>query len=311
MAQELSIYVHTGAQSPASAFVKSEVYPTQTPEVFDFVFGDQVNLNVFLVDGAGGFDAISGLGTHTLRVAIGTPGGTPAALQDTWSTITDGWEALLDLNTTGIQSLLAGEASVNTHVEVEVTDGSGNKRTYGQRKIRVLNQTIGSAAVSPTPTSSFYTKVETNAKFVQNQSSLTGLTGGTATDLDSLTTSGIAVGPIVAVVLSDVLSYYQLQTGTDAESSPDIIRPDDYAASTNEKIWQLVKQDITGYTHTQSSPSNSWTVSHSLGYHPSGITIYDASGDGAGIIGADVVHTDVNTLTIGFRGNQTGKVKVI
>lgn len=33
------------------------------------------------------------------------------------------------------------------------------------------------------------------------------------------------------------MSYYKLQYGTDAESSPDIIRPDDYATTTNERIW--------------------------------------------------------------------------
>jgi len=37
---------------------------------------------------------------------------------------------------------------------------------------------------------------------------------------------------------ADALYAYQLVTGTDAEALPDVVRPDDYAASTNEKIWK-------------------------------------------------------------------------
>lgn len=33
--------------------------------------------------------------------------------------------------------------------------------------------------------------------------------------------------------------YYILEDSTDAESSPDVIRPDDYAGTTNEKVWRL------------------------------------------------------------------------
>jgi len=37
---------------------------------------------------------------------------------------------------------------------------------------------------------------------------------------------------------ADALYAYQLVTGTDAEALPDVVRPDDYAASTNEKVWK-------------------------------------------------------------------------
>ena len=70
--------------------------------------------------------------------------------------------------------------------------------------------------------------------------SLTGLTGGTATDLDGVATASLAVGLIRMTLVSGELGFYELQAGTDAESSPDVIRPDDYAASANEKIWKRV-----------------------------------------------------------------------
>jgi hypothetical protein len=81
-------------------------------------------------------------------------------------------------------------------------------------------------------------------EFVQNRWEVTGLTGGTATTLDGIPTeitSGevIPTNAIAAVVISGVLSHYQLVAGTDAESSPDVIRPDDYDGSTNARVWKL------------------------------------------------------------------------
>jgi hypothetical protein len=69
---------------------------------------------------------------------------------------------------------------------------------------------------------------------------ITGLTGGTATDLDSIATTGLTVATTVAAVFTtgQGISFYVLTSGTDAESSPNVIRPDDYAASTNEKVWK-------------------------------------------------------------------------
>lgn len=40
----------------------------------------------------------------------------------------------------------------------------------------------------------------------------------------------------------NILRVYELVAGTDAESSPDIIRPTDYAGTTNEKVWKLAVQ---------------------------------------------------------------------
>lgn len=69
---------------------------------------------------------------------------------------------------------------------------------------------------------------------------ITGLTGGTATDLDSIATVGLDVGRLQAVVTTaEGLLIYELQASTVSEVSPIRIRPDDYAASTNEKVWVL------------------------------------------------------------------------
>jgi hypothetical protein len=70
--------------------------------------------------------------------------------------------------------------------------------------------------------------------------SLTALTGGTAACLDSLVTAtGLFTSRIVIISISGAAKIYQLVAGTDAESSPTVIRPDDYNASTNAFVWKL------------------------------------------------------------------------
>lgn len=46
----------------------------------------------------------------------------------------------------------------------------------------------------------------------------------------------------------DALRVYELVSGTTTESSPYVIRPDDYASTTNEKIWTLALNSIDGGT---------------------------------------------------------------
>lgn len=74
----------------------------------------------------------------------------------------------------------------------------------------------------------------------QQLTKVTALTGGGAGALDAIVTVGYAVGQraIYWNEGSDEVSFYRLATGTNAESSPSIIRPDDYAGGTNEKVWK-------------------------------------------------------------------------
>jgi len=72
---------------------------------------------------------------------------------------------------------------------------------------------------------------------------VTSKTGGTSADFDAIPTVAVTVGKLFAFSDQDsapaTVRLYLLVAGTDAESSPDVIRPDDYAASTNEKVWKL------------------------------------------------------------------------
>lgn len=61
------------------------------------------------------------------------------------------------------------------------------------------------------------------------------------------------------------------------------------------------------YTHTQSSPSTTWTVVHGLGYHPGGISVVDSGGSK---VYGDVVHTTENSLVINFSTAFSGKAYI-
>lgn len=71
---------------------------------------------------------------------------------------------------------------------------------------------------------------------------LTGLTGGGSANLDGVATVSLSVGATARFYTGTygVVSY-RLTAGTDAEASPTTIRPDDYASSTNEKVWKMVE----------------------------------------------------------------------
>jgi len=98
----------------------------------------------------------------------------------------------------------------------------------------------------PIPTSSVIgvstTPINTpSVNILRVEPSITGLTGGTATDLDSLDTVNgtYSVGIVVFLVVNNLPKIYQLTEGTDAENEPFIIRPNDYDSQTGTKrVWK-------------------------------------------------------------------------
>jgi len=84
-----------------------------------------------------------------------------------------------------------------------------------------------------------------------NRPDITSLTGGTATDLDGIPTAGLAEGTIVIVNVASEARLYRLEISGDAESSPTIIRADDYGVT--GKLWRTAitaDPEETGYTPT-------------------------------------------------------------
>lgn len=80
---------------------------------------------------------------------------------------------------------------------------------------------------------------------------VTTLTGGGAGTLDGIETANLSV-PVLgfAAITGMGISFYKLRAGTDAEASPAIIQPDDYAGGTNEKVWELIYASGSGTSAT-------------------------------------------------------------
>jgi len=72
-------------------------------------------------------------------------------------------------------------------------------------------------------------------------STATDYIGGGSTKLDGESTVSVDV-PQIYYFKHTTLGWkqYLLRAGTDAEDSPNIIRPDDYNASTNAKVFELM-----------------------------------------------------------------------
>lgn len=71
---------------------------------------------------------------------------------------------------------------------------------------------------------------------------VTAFVGGGSTALDGLATAAGATTTLAIreVVLGRAVYRYQLLNGSDAESVPEVIRPDDYDAGSNQRVWRLV-----------------------------------------------------------------------
>lgn len=84
---------------------------------------------------------------------------------------------------------------------------------------------------------------------------ITGRIGGAATDLDAIKTVSASgwVGDIyvtggqinlpmlvIIYIAGSGAELWQLAAGNDAEDGVFVVRPDDYAAGTNEKVWKRV-----------------------------------------------------------------------
>ena len=162
------------------------------------------------------------------------------------------YTAELDLNTTQINTLLARDDSNSSNdiaaiekaqLELTFTESSGGKPRSSVNDVTVtIKHDIllggeGTPSNAGDPTA--YLLKSDAIEFIPE---VTSQIGGTSADLDNIITTTRTIGEIVAFVDADTsnqLRFYQLTSGTEAESAPNVIRPDDFAASTNEKVWKL------------------------------------------------------------------------
>ena len=165
----------------------------------------------------------------------------PVVYQTTWNRITNGWSGWLDLATYELGLLLGSDASLQTDFEVEITDGSGNRTTLAKPQITIRGEVVDANPTTPLAPDEDFSAVESAQRFVNNTPAFTEIVTGGAGSLDGLATVDLLVGRMEAVVSHGQLYIYRLESATDATLIPTKIRPTDYAATTNEKVWYLYK----------------------------------------------------------------------
>lgn len=74
-------------------------------------------------------------------------------------------------------------------------------------------------------------------------------------------------------------------------------------------IWIPLTQEITAYTHTQSTPSTSWTIVHNLNTSDIHVQIFNS--DNVFVIPDEITILGPNSCTVTFSGNQDGKAVVL
>ena len=149
----------------------------------------------------------------------------------------------LDLTSPAMDPFFVSADEAEAVFEIEMSPPGGDPETiYQNRKARVFDDLIDSTSVGPTPGPTYYTAAQVDQMIVLNGDALgiSGLTGGGASNLDGRPTAGVSVGRMIAIMYGGSFGIWRLVAGTDPEVVPGVIRPDDYASGTNEKVWKQV-----------------------------------------------------------------------
>lgn len=176
-----------------------------------------------------------------------------------WDSVLQRYEGIINYNTTGLNELLlvgtSGEADENASTDdlmLEVlhrpSAGLTWTRSINQVRLNLRNnvwrgdeEPVTSGSGTEILPSDYLTK----DRVIEYLPLATGLTGGGVSNLDGLLTTSAdrALNSAVALIDNtsgvDMLRVYELVSGSTAESAPSVIRPDDYHATTNARVWRL------------------------------------------------------------------------
>lgn len=73
------------------------------------------------------------------------------------------------------------------------------------------------------------------------------------------------------------------------------------------KVGNVVPSSVNAYTHIQSSPSTTWTITHNLGYNPGGVSVVDSAGSK---MYGDVTYVNTNQIVVNFSAGFSGKAYI-
>lgn len=150
-------------------------------------------------------------------------------LDGTGLTWPDIWRGTLNLSTWAmyVEFAAADADEITRTFEVQFTEPGGNPVKAVSVPCTIRRDVIDVTGLTNTPQS-----------FGLFNTSITGYTGGGSTNLDGLTATNRAVGSCVQWCHTTLgFQVYRVESSTDATSSPAKIRPADYNASTNAKVF--------------------------------------------------------------------------
>jgi hypothetical protein len=169
--------------------------------------------------------------TFTVKASGSFTQNPPYAIANTWAKVgestaeTEYVSVFATLTGTVQAALTASTASLATMVDLRyAVDGVETISPVVAGEL--LNTVYRSGDAPPEPTAT--TQIRTD---------ITQRTGGTAASLDSLATTTLGLGSIVAFVGGAGLEWWQLIAGTQATSAAHT-QPVDYNASTNARVWK-------------------------------------------------------------------------
>lgn len=167
----------------------------------------------------------------------------PAIYLEFSTQITNGWSGSISANNSRILQLMAGDPSITTDFEVRLQRASETPDVIVQTDIKISGEVTNDASFDGSRITADDAVREDDADRAKVRLDITGLIGGAVTDLDGIETVDLSTGRLyltgVTIAAAVPSQMWVLITGTAAEDPANgIVRPDDYAAGTNEKIWK-------------------------------------------------------------------------
>lgn len=117
----------------------------------EMVFGESRAVKLYIVDGQGGYDAVSGAVGTTVKVGIGDLNADdPVWLNTSWTRIANGWQGVIAPNIQAVYNLFAGQNFITVSLRIQIIDAAGDKENYALLPFRLWRLGI-STTILPTP----------------------------------------------------------------------------------------------------------------------------------------------------------------
>ena len=165
----------------------------------------------------------------------------PLVFEDSATEITNGWTMTLNANNANILRALAAEQDdISANYSIDVVSPTSTVDVLARGPVILKQGSFDVAALNGIS----YPEMVSKSDVINERLDITGLDGSTATDLDSIETVGLDVNYTVFLGVSVGPSVpgktWALKSGTDAnDPASGVVRPDDYADTTNEKVWKV------------------------------------------------------------------------